>query len=268
LIKISVLMTVYNAENMLHKSIEGILKQTYPNMEFVIVNDGSRDSSAQIIQQYAEQDTRVVFVNRSENKGRNYSLNEGLSHCTGEWIAINDADDVSVENRLERMYEFITSNQLEDCFGVVGSAYKTINTQDGTVERYKLKYGRPGKKRVANMRIFYSMPFAHSTFIYRTKVLNEIGGFPTEVTAWIDFFALTKIACKYPIYALNECLVDRYIDGNNFFLKKKITDQQAKNEAVINAWKKDNFPAYGLCHFLGKCFGCVKRIIKHEKSNG
>ena len=99
-------------------------------------------------------------------------------------------------------------------------------------------------------------------------MLNEIGGFPTEVTAWIDFFALTKIACKYPIYALNECLVDRYIDGNNFFLKKKITDQQAKNEAVINAWKKDNFPAYGLCHFLGKCFGCVKRIIKHEKSNG
>ena len=81
--KISVLMTVYNAEKMLDKSISGILNQTYKELEFVIVNDGSTDSSDSIIEKYAKQDERIVFVNRKENKGRNYSLNEGVPAAEG-----------------------------------------------------------------------------------------------------------------------------------------------------------------------------------------
>ena len=259
MLKISVLMTVYNAAEILDKSIQGILEQTYQNIEFVIVNDGSADKSADIIEKYAEKDQRIVFINRIENKGRVYSLNEGLQHCSGDWIAINDADDVSYDFRLETLTKYIYDQKLEDTFGVVGSASKYIDmTQDITYD-YHVKYGKPGKKQLSMFRMFYSMPFAHSTFIYNKKALLEVGGFSREVTAWIDYFTLIKIAVKYPIYALDEVLVERYIDGNNFFLTPKMKSQRSKNEKIINEWKKDNFPNYKIYSFICNLIRKVKK---------
>lgn len=258
--KISVLMTVYNAEKMLDKSISGILNQTYKELEFVIVNDGSTDSSDSIIEKYAKQDERIVFVNRKENKGRNYSLNEGLECCTGEWIAINDADDVSFAERLEKMSNFIDENSLADKFGVVGSASIIRDIVNNEEKKYLVKYGRVGKKKISKFRIFYSMPFIHSSFIYNKKALDQVGGFAKEVTAWIDFFTLTKISANYPVYALNECLVERYIDGNNYFLKPKMQQQTNKNEAIINQWKKEHLSNYRLYRFMKKIVDLLKKI--------
>ena len=66
--KISVLMTVYNASEMLDKSIKAILNQTYTNFEFVIINDGSIDMSGEIIEKYAKEDIRIIFVNRTKEE--------------------------------------------------------------------------------------------------------------------------------------------------------------------------------------------------------
>ncbi len=71
-------MSVYNGEKYLAEAIESILNQTYTNFEFIIVNDGSKDSSIDIIKSYMKEDTRIVLIDR-ENKGLPYSLNEGIS---------------------------------------------------------------------------------------------------------------------------------------------------------------------------------------------
>lgn len=254
MLKISVLMTVFNAESMLEESIKSILNQTYEDFELIIVNDGSSDNSEKIIKEISNGDRRIIFINRVQNKGRVYSLNEGLSFCTGDWIAINDADDISRPNRLKQLYDFIMDNNLIDKFGVVGSASKIIYLKEKKYKNYYVKYGNIGHKRVSKFRIFYSMPFVHSSFIYNAKALHEIDGFSREVTAGIDYLTLLKITNQYPIYALNEILVDRYIDGNNFFLQEKMKSQSKKNEKIIHQWLKMHYKEY-----YG--YYCLKKVL-------
>ncbi len=259
--KISVLMTVYNASEMLDKSIKAILNQTYINFEFVIINDGSVDMSGEIIEKYAKEDKRIIFVNRKENKGRVYSLNEGLDLCSGKWIAINDADDVSDICRLEKIAAFITENNIANKFGIVGSASRTKDVVGDSQKNNYIKYGTIGKKRIAKFRLLYSMPFIHSSFFYNIEALRAIGGFPKEVTSLIDFFALVKISNIYPIYGLNDVLVDRYIDGNNFFLKGEMKPHIKKNMKVIDAWESENYKGY----FFFKKIKAVLYLLKNKK---
>ena len=92
---VSVVMSVYNSEKYLKEAIESILNQTYTNFEFIIVNDGSTDSSLDIIQEYMKKDERIVLISR-DNKGLPYSLNEGIEKAKGKYIARMDADDISL----------------------------------------------------------------------------------------------------------------------------------------------------------------------------
>lgn len=258
--KISVLMTVYNASEMLDKSIKAILNQTYTNFEFVIINDGSIDMSGEIIEKYAKEDKRIIFVNRTENKGRVYSLNEGLNLCRGKWIAINDADDVSNIYRLERVAAFITDNNIADKFGIVGSASRTKDIIGGNEKNNYITYGTIGKKRIAKFRLLYSMPFIHSSFVYNIEALHAIEGFPKEVTSLIDFFALVKISNMYPIYGINEILVDRYIDGNNFFLKGEMKPHIQRNMKIIDMWESENYKRY----FFFKKVKAILSLLKKK----
>ncbi|HIF01788.1 MAG TPA: glycosyltransferase family 2 protein [Nitrospinaceae bacterium] len=95
---ISVLMPVYNNQKYLQKSIESILTQTVGDYEFIIVNDGSTDSSEKIIKNYQEKDDRIILLTQ-ENQGVTKSLNKGIKNCRGKYIARMDADDVCAWRR-------------------------------------------------------------------------------------------------------------------------------------------------------------------------
>lgn len=90
---VSVLMCVYNSQQYLSEAIESILKQSYNNFEFIIVNDASTDDSKLIIKSY--QDKRIKYFENKSNFGLTFSLNFGLKQCKGEFIARMDADDIS-----------------------------------------------------------------------------------------------------------------------------------------------------------------------------
>ena len=114
---ISVVMSVFNTEMYLNKSIESILKQSYKNFEFIIIDDGSTDSSLSIILNYMKKDKRMVLISR-ENKGLPYSLNEGIDKSIGKYIARMDADDISLSTRLAEQIEFMEKNNE---IGIVGT---------------------------------------------------------------------------------------------------------------------------------------------------
>lgn len=91
-VKISVIIPVYNVEKYLSRCIDSVLSQTYPNVEVILVNDGSNDNSAAICKKYAESDSRVVFINQ-ENKGVSSARNVGLKIAKGEYVGFIDPDD-------------------------------------------------------------------------------------------------------------------------------------------------------------------------------
>ena len=91
--KVSILMTVYNHQRYVYKSIKSILNQSYNNFEFIIINNGSSDSSWDIIKKF--KDKRIKIYNLKKNIGRTECLNFGLKKCKGKFIAIQDSDDLS-----------------------------------------------------------------------------------------------------------------------------------------------------------------------------
>lgn len=115
---ISVIMPVYNGKDWLDESIQSVLKQTYANLELILVNDESTDDSLDIIQKYAERDNRVVVFS-NKNSGPGESLNFGLRHARGKYVCFIDQDDRYHETYLERMLAAIEKYQTDFvvCYG-------------------------------------------------------------------------------------------------------------------------------------------------------
>lgn len=114
---ISVVMPVYNREQYLKESIESILNQTFTDFEFIIIDDQSTDSSWQIIQKYADKDSRIVAVKNIREKGCWSARNFGWDLAKGKYMAIMDSDDISLPGRLQTQFNFMEQNPDIDICG-------------------------------------------------------------------------------------------------------------------------------------------------------
>ena len=107
--RISCLLPVFNGEEFLDEAVRSILSQTYENFELVIVDDGSRDSTPDILKGLAAEDARVMVVRR-ENGGIVAALNTGLAACRGEYIARMDADDIALPDRFQFQLDYLDAH--------------------------------------------------------------------------------------------------------------------------------------------------------------
>ena len=160
---ISVIMSVYNNEDTLEESIISILDQTHKNIEFLITDDGSTDNSYQIINKFKEQDERVIIFKNTTNIGLTKSLNNMIRYSKGDYIARQDADDVSLKNRLDIQIERIIKKQLDF---VISRA--TIKDTNKTIPG--LSYYIPIK-----LAMKYKNPFIHGTLLINTNVIKSLG---------------------------------------------------------------------------------------------
>ena len=117
-------MPVYNGEKFIAEAIESILQQTFADFEFIIVDDGSTDGSAAIIQEYAERDPRISCLQFSENKGVAVARNTGIARASGELVTGMDSDDVSLPQRLEKQVAFL---EAQPDIGAVGVSHRTCD---------------------------------------------------------------------------------------------------------------------------------------------
>lgn len=115
--KISVIVPIYNAEKYLSHVLQDICKQTYKNMEILLVNDGSTDGSAEILQKYADQDERIKVINIC-NGGPSRARNIGLDNASGEFVRFIDADDRIPEDSMENMVRaYFNNNEIDLVIG-------------------------------------------------------------------------------------------------------------------------------------------------------
>ena len=99
---ISIIMAAYNAEKTIEQAISSVLNQTYPNFELLVVNDCSKDRTAEIVGRLAECDSRVRLISNPKNSGVSYTRRHGLEEAKGAWIAILDSDDAWAPEKLEK----------------------------------------------------------------------------------------------------------------------------------------------------------------------
>tara|TARA_B100001057_G_scaffold438887_1_gene471693 strand:+ start:707 stop:1702 length:996 start_codon:yes stop_codon:yes gene_type:complete len=167
-IPITVLMSVYNDEHFLNDSINSVLNQSFIKFEFIIVNDGSTDSSLKIINQFALLDNRIKVINKS-NSGSYDSLNLGIEQAKGDWISIIDSDDVYESHKLESQYSY---SQLNKSVNLIGSNYITINDKGEKLKTYKVSTSQIILKDNLSKRKLF---FPHSSFFYKKElaILNK-----------------------------------------------------------------------------------------------
>lgn len=120
--KISVIVPVYNAEKYLKRCLDSIINQTYKNLEIILINDGSNDSSLEICKEYEKKDKRI-FVYNQKNKGISYTRNRGIELSSGKYISFVDSDDVISL----RMYEILHNLIIKENVKIAECKYINFN---------------------------------------------------------------------------------------------------------------------------------------------
>jgi glycosyltransferase involved in cell wall biosynthesis len=159
---VTVLMSVYNGAPYLAEAVGSILGQTFSEFELLVVDDGSTDDSAAILQ--ACTDTRLKVIKNESNLGLIASLNRGLEAIRGEYVARMDADDIALPNRLQRQVEFLRASPRT---GLCGTWFRTFGGDRSTVVH------PPTAADDTAARLFYESPLGHPTVMFRRALLEE-----------------------------------------------------------------------------------------------
>ena len=215
---VSVIMSVFNGEYLLDKSIESILNQTFTDFEFIIIDDGSTDRTPDIIKKY-ETDKRVIAIPQ-ENIGLTKSLNKAIKIARGELIARQDADDISLKERLLYLVnEFKKNPTLVLC-----GTRAVIRSGELCYESKMLDDNEILDK------IYYYNPFIHSSVMFNKKKFIEIGMYDETYSTTQDYDAWLRLKKLGKIKIIDNVLVERVINDNSIS-KKKLFQQ------CINSFK-------------------------------
>jgi glycosyltransferase involved in cell wall biosynthesis len=172
MVKVSVLMPVYNLEDYIEHAMESLFNQTLKDIEIVCVNDGSVDGSLKILREF-ESKYDFIKVYSQENKGAGPALNKCIEEATGEYIAFLDADDIYVDDdALEKMYDYAVENDADMVAGnlkfVEGANYKVVDA-----DHYKRKLYRLCETKSSMAPNQYGIPYAFYKNIFKREFLNK-----------------------------------------------------------------------------------------------
>jgi glycosyltransferase involved in cell wall biosynthesis len=112
--RVSILMSVYNGEKYLEETLQSILKQDFKELEVIVVDDGSEDSTYQIMKELSSKDKRIKILKQRRNKGKAAALNRAIEKIRGEYIIIFDADDIMYDGRISAQIKFLENNPKVD----------------------------------------------------------------------------------------------------------------------------------------------------------
>lgn len=173
-------MPAFNASNYLSIAVESILNQTFADFEFIIVDDGSTDSTRLRLGYYAEKDNRIRVLSKDANQGITASLNYALEHARGRFVARIDVDDISMSRRFERQIaEFLADDKLVLC----GS--NAIRVSNKLIPLYPTVL--PTNDWDIRCLFPFENPFVHSSVMMRTDSLREVGGYDENFYVTQDY---------------------------------------------------------------------------------
>ncbi len=191
--RISVIMPAYNVEPYVDRAVRSILEQRFENFELIIIDDGSTDGTPEIIRSF--DDPRVRFFSRPR-RGTVYQLNFGLSEVRGEYIARQDGDDYSHQERFERQVQFLDTN-LE--YGVVSSAMQLIDEWGDPLRVLRYPQEPDYDKFMEKCCI------SHAASMWRKEIHDSIGGYDEQFNknCCEDYDLWLRVVEQYRIYVLN-----------------------------------------------------------------
>lgn len=203
---VSVIIPVYNSEKYIKRAIESVLKQTYKNLEIILIDDASNDNSYEICKEYEFIDNRIIVIKHNNNQGLGGARNTGLNIAKGEWVFFLDSDDFIEDSAIETLYNIAVVNKVDISICYFNTFYNKDNIQFyATQDDLKLS----GK--------------------YNSKVLIEWmyrGGYTTGfcVVAWNKLYnkhVFKNIRFKNIIHEDEDIIFKIYMEDYNIFITNK-----------------------------------------------
>jgi len=265
--RIDVIMSVYNGEKYLREAIESILNQTYTNFKFIIVDDGSNDSSLDIINSFA--DERIEVIINKKREGLTRSLNKALEAAESKYVARQDADDVSLPSRFESQVDFLEKHLEVD---VLGTGIYLID-EEGNEIGERTTHPSPSRQIFLERNEVF-----HGSAIIKRDALEAAGGYNELFKYSQDYELWLRLAKEHNVRNLQTPLYAFRIHKSSVSLKKTreqllfeiFARKTAKNELVLDGELKKAIARDGIDSFFSSLTSkeklrvyrtCIKRSI-------
>ncbi|MDD5198725.1 MAG: glycosyltransferase [Terrimicrobiaceae bacterium] len=201
---VTVLLPVFNGGRYLRAAVESILRQRFCDFEVLAIDDGSTDGSPDELA--SVRDSRVRVLRNERNLGLVATLNRGLAEARGEWIARQDADDLSAPGRLAAQIAVARGNPAVPLIG----ADAWLVDDAG---RYRGRWRTGGHADLVAWDMCFRAPFAHGSALFRRSIVTERFGGYRERPACEDMDLWTRVAAEFPVISLRRPLVKYRLHG-------------------------------------------------------
>lgn len=237
--RVSVLMSVYNGARYVSAAVESILQQSFRDFEFIIVDDASNDQTPMILAAYARQDRRIHLITNAENLGLTRSLNRGLAQTVGEYIARQDADDISDPDRLAKQVALLDSTPG----AVLAFGNYAIIDADNYILSVREKACDP--VLVHWYMLFYNYLNVHSLMMVRRENIIKLGGYD-ETRRYSQDYELWLRLLKQGQAVIHPDVLGQYRDHQESISRQRLTDQEQfslrDSQKVIAEWIGEIIP--------------------------
>lgn len=223
---VSVIIPSYNHEKFIRECVDSVLSQTYLNLELIIIDDGSKDSTCEILKEYNDSRVQIIF---QENAGAHNAINRGLSIAKGEYISILNSDDIYMKNRLEVLVDYLIKNPdisfVSTYIEVIDSKSKKLGIKESWKNMEPWEIEHKDKSFVATSDPIKNLIMTNyisttSNMIFSRKLYESIGGmrnlrfahdwdFALRAAEYGKCIVIEKPLIKYRIHSTNTISTNR-----------------------------------------------------------
>jgi glycosyltransferase involved in cell wall biosynthesis len=255
--RVSVLLPVYNCPAYVGAAIESILNQTFEDFELLIIDDGSTDDTPQVLSRY--NDIRIRHI-RQENRGLVDTLNLGISLSQGQYIARQDADDISYPSRFEKQVAFFESHPECNLLGTWAQIYEGEKPSE-RFHRHPIEDGE------IKYNLLFNNPFVHSSVMFRKSVFLQVESYTTDPAFKLveDYELWSRISRIGMVANLPEVLVNyREVSGslsrvNQYEFKKCLVNISANNIQLESCGKPEESNYLNIAAITHSVFDLVSK---------
>jgi glycosyltransferase involved in cell wall biosynthesis len=247
--KVSVIIPNYNYSQYIGEAVESVLLQTYTNVEIIVVDDGSKDNSLELLETFGDK----IKVLAQQNAGVSVARNNGVANSNGEFIAFLDADDVWLPEKLERQITLFLNDRT---LGLVHVAVQDIDANGKNLETHF--DGLSGE--VSHELLLFKRAVilgGGSGIMIPRKVFDEVGGFDLRLSTSADWDIFYQISSRYKVGFINEILLKYRIHGSN--MHGNIP--RMEREMLIGFEKAFTGNPKHIQKFRNKCYGNLYMIL-------
>jgi glycosyltransferase involved in cell wall biosynthesis len=248
-------MSVYNGNPYIDTAIKSVLKQTFDNFEFLIIDDASTDGSREKLERWRKRDDRIRLVYHSENRGLGYSLREGVRKARGDWIARMDDDDISLADRLERQVSYLAEHPEVDIL----SGWAIDCNETG--EPLRIRQVPTSHEQI--VQLLWTIPIVHPAVVFRRESILEAGSYSPDLRRRQDYDLWFRCASEGHRFAnLPEPLI--YYRFTDDYYKKN--DLNTALDQVKIGWRGCRRVGAGPIAYLGVLAPLVRALLPRPLS--